>query len=144
MSQEGMSQEDVIQETSAMCGMDHIALGVEDMDERIDYFTRVMGLQLKRTGTRHSTGSRIALLADPVSGFKIELIETLPDERGLLHLAFRVDDVNSAYENLLAQGFKSLRGPHTLAAAKAETALLEDPVAMQVQIINYQPDSPDL
>jgi hypothetical protein len=42
------------------------------------------------------------------------------------------------------QGFKSIRGPHVLAAAKAETALLEDQTAMQVQIIQYQPDSPDL
>jgi lactoylglutathione lyase len=139
MSQEGMNQE-----ASVMRGMDHVALGVEDMDERIDYFTRVMGMQLRRTGTRHSTGSRIVLLADPVSGFKIELIETSPDERGLLHVAFRVDDVSAAHAELLAQGFKSLRGPHALAAAKAETALLEDPATMQVQIIKYQPDSPDL
>ena len=84
------------------------------------------------------------MLADPVSGFKIELIETSPDERGLLHLAFRVDDLHAANADLLAKGYKSIRGPHALAAAKAETALLEDPAAMQIQLIQYQPDSPDL
>jgi catechol 2,3-dioxygenase-like lactoylglutathione lyase family enzyme len=134
----------MMQEASSMRGIDHFALGVENIDERIQYFTRVMGLQLRRQGTRHSTGSRIALLVDLVSGFKIELIETSPDERGLLHLAFRVDDLNAAYEELLQQGFNSIRGPHALTAAKAETALLEDPAAMQVQLIKYQPDSPDL
>jgi catechol 2,3-dioxygenase-like lactoylglutathione lyase family enzyme len=139
-----MSQKGMMLEARSIRGIDHVALGVEDIDERIQYFTGLMGLQLKRIGTRHSTGSRIALLADPVSGFKLELIETSPDERGLLHLAFRVDDLNTVYEHLLAQGFKSLRGPHALAAAKAETALLEDPTAMQVQLIKYQADSPDL
>lgn len=129
---------------SRIQGLDHIALGVLDIDERIAFFTQVLGLELRRIGTRHSTGSRIAMLADPVSGFKIELIETSADEQGLLHLAARVEDVESAYQELQAKGLRSVRGPHELAAAKAETALLEDASSLGIQIIRYQPDSPDL
>ena len=129
---------------SPVQGLDHIALGVVDLDERIAFFTNVLGLELRRIGTRHSTGRRIAMLADPVSGFKIELIETTPDEQGFLHLAARVQDVQAAFEELQAKGLRPVRGPHELAAAKAETALLEDGTSLGIQIIRYQPDSPDL
>lgn len=124
--------------------LDHVALGIEDMDERIQFFTQVLGFELRRQGTRTSTGSRIAFVADPRSKFKLELIETAAGERGLLHLAFQVEDVQGAYEDLLARGLKSIREPHKLAAARAETALLEDPSGLQIQIIHYSPDSPDL
>jgi methylmalonyl-CoA/ethylmalonyl-CoA epimerase len=127
-----------------MQGLDHIALGVVDFDERVAFFTQVLGLELRRTGTRHSTGSRIAMLVDPASGFKIELIETSAEEQGLLHLAARVEDVATAYQEMQAKGLRAVRGPHELAAAKAETALLEDGTALGIQIIRYQPDSPDL
>ncbi len=66
------------------------------------------------------------------------------DAPGLLHVAYRVDDVEAEHRSLVAQGFRSLRGPHALAAAKATTALLEDPSGLQIQLIQYAPDSPDL
>ena len=123
-------------------GLDHIALGVVDFDGRCEFLTETMGLELRRTGTRYSTGTQIAFLADPV--FKIELIETSDEEAGMLHLAFRVDDVEAEYENLLSKGLKPIREPHELAAAKAKTALLQAASGLNIQIIQYAPDSPDL
>jgi hypothetical protein len=63
---------------------------------------------------------------------------------GLLHLAFRVEDVDNAYQQLARQGLVSVREPHDLAAAKARTALLQHSSGMHIQIIHYAPDSPDL
>ncbi len=124
-------------------GIDHIALGVKDLDERIAFFTNTLAMQLKRIGSQALTGARIAFLAD-ASGFKIELIETGADKPALLHVAYRVDDVESEYQRLMASGCRPLRGPHVLPAAKATAALLEDSGGFQIQIVNYAPDSPDL
>jgi catechol 2,3-dioxygenase-like lactoylglutathione lyase family enzyme len=123
--------------------IDHIALGVRDVDERIAFFTGTLGMQLKRVGTQFGTGSRIAFLADS-SGFKIELIETGSDQPALLHLAYRADNVEEEHGRLVSAGCTSIRGPHELAAAMATTALLQDPSRLQIQLVRYAPDSPDL
>jgi len=123
--------------------LDHVALGVRDVEERIAFLTGTLGMTVKRRGTHVRSGRPLAMVAD-ASGFKIELVEVDADEPTFLHLAFRVDDVASAYRTMLDQGWESIRGPHALHAARAETALLQDAAKLQVQIIKYQPDSPDL
>jgi catechol 2,3-dioxygenase-like lactoylglutathione lyase family enzyme len=123
--------------------LDHFALAVADLDERIAFFTSHMGMALRRMGKENSTGNRIAMLADPNSGFKLELIES-PDRSGLQHIARRVEDVQGVYDQMVAAGLKPLREPHRIGAAKAESALVEDPSGLKVQIIRYDPDSPDL
>ncbi|MFO7320502.1 MAG: VOC family protein [Chloroflexota bacterium] len=125
--------------------IDHFAYGVKDFAERSAFFTDVLGLQLIRTGERHSTGTKIAMLADAGKNFKIELIEvTSREEEGFKHLALRVEDVDATYSALLEKGLVSKRPPHDLPAAKARTALLEDSTGLNIQIIAYAPDSPDI
>lgn len=124
--------------------VDHFALGVDDFEGRCRFFTQTLGMELKRRGTRHSTGKQIAMLAFPGSEFKIELIETSGEETGFIHLAYRVADLDAAYQKLLAEGLMTLREPHDLSAAKARTALLQDQTGLKIQIIEYAADSPDL
>jgi catechol 2,3-dioxygenase-like lactoylglutathione lyase family enzyme len=123
--------------------LDHVALGVHDMDERIAFLTGTLGMTLKRMGTHFKSGGRIAMIAD-ANGFKLELIELPNETPGLQHVAYRVEDVDAAYGRLVEEGCTGIRGPHELAAAKAVTALVEDPSGLQVQVIKYAPDSPDL
>ena len=123
--------------------LDHVALAVRDLDERIAFLTGTLGMSLKRIGKHVKSGGRIAMIAD-AAGFKLELIE-LPDEApGLQHVAYRVEDVDAAYARLLEEGCSGIRGPHQIAAAKAQTALVEDKAGLQIQVIKYAPDSPDL
>ncbi|MEN9225167.1 MAG: VOC family protein [Thermostichus sp. HHBFW_bins_43] len=130
--------------------VDHV--GVADLDERIQFFTEQMGMHLKRRGTHNATGGRIAFLAD-AAGFKLELIvlrtarsaiETPDRQTGLMPIAFRVDDLPTEHERLCQEGLTPLRGPLHLNAAKADTALLKDAAGMEMQIICYEPDSPDV
>ena len=123
--------------------LDHVALGVRDMEERLAFLTGVLGMTIKRRGTHFKSGRPIVLVAD-ANGFKLELVEIDADEPTFMHLAYRVDDVAGDYERLLAQGCESIRGPHKLTAARAETALVQDASKLQVQIIRYEADSPDL
>ncbi|MEN9232338.1 MAG: hypothetical protein Q6L68_15680 [Thermostichus sp. DG02_5_bins_236] len=55
-----------------------------------------------------------------------------------------MDDIPTEHDRLCQEGLTPLRGPLYLKAAKADTALLKDPAGMEMQIIHYEPDSPDL
>jgi methylmalonyl-CoA/ethylmalonyl-CoA epimerase len=123
--------------------LDHVALGVHDLDERIAFLTGTLGMKLGRIGKHVKTGGRIAMIAD-ANGFKLELIELPDDEPGFQHLAYRVEDVDAAHASLVERGCTTIRGPHEIGAAKAMTALVEDPSGLQIQVIKYAPDSPDL
>ena len=124
--------------------IDHFALSVADFDQSIELFTTKLGMVVRRHGKHFASGNRIVMLADPTSGLKIELVERPDQPTELSHVAFRVEDVAAAHEALLAEGLNSVRGPHHLDAAKADTALLRDASGMEVQIVRYDPDSPDL
>jgi catechol 2,3-dioxygenase-like lactoylglutathione lyase family enzyme len=123
--------------------LDHVALGVRDLEERLAFLTGTLGMTLKRRGTHFKSGRPIALLADS-NGFKLELIEVDADEPTFMHLAYRVDDVAAEYDRLLERGSEGIRGPHVLEAARAETAIIRDSSRLQIQLIKYEPDSPDL
>jgi catechol 2,3-dioxygenase-like lactoylglutathione lyase family enzyme len=127
-----------------LTGIDHVALGVQDLDERIAFMTTVLGMMLKRRGTHIPTGGRIAFLADPGTGFKFELVETPDRQLGFMHVAYRADDVSAEHDRLVEQGLQSLRTPVRIKPAKAVSALLKDPSGLEVQVIAYDADSPDL
>ena len=128
--------------------IDHTALEVSDLDERIRALEQT-GLRVLRHGTRYSTGQRIVMMGDG-TGSKLELIEAEPgtdDRTGgtpvFAHLAFRTDDVDDAHRRLQAAGFESRSEPHDLAAARARSALLDSGDNFCVQVISYAEDSPD-
>ena len=124
--------------------IDHIAMGVADIEERIAFFTSNLGMTLGRRGTHRATGGMIAFLWDPRTGFKIELIETPDKQVGFMHVAYRVGDVPVAVSTLESLGCERISGPARLDAAKADTAQLRDPTGLAVQVIRYDPDSPDV
>ena len=129
--------------------IDHVALEVDDIDERVRQL-EAAGLKVLRNGTRYSTGQRIVMMGDG-TGNKLELIETeCADSDGkagrspvFAHLALRTDDADRAHRMLLATGWESKSEPHDLAAARARSALLDSGGGLRVQVISYADDSPD-
>ena len=123
--------------------LDHIALTVCDLDDAIRLFIGGLGFRLRRRGVHAVTGGRIALLDAPGGGVKLELIEQ-PGESSLDHVALRVDDVREAAARLESDGLIPLSGPFYIEAAMAESALLRARDGVCVQLIRYDPQSPDL
>lgn len=125
--------------------IDHFALGVPDLEAAIARFTGATGLRLIRRGTLGRTGGAMAMIGDG-TGMKIELVETAgKGAPALLHIAFRSDDVaTDAVELQVQDGFTLLRGPNPLPAAAALSALFSDGAGLELQIIQYDDDSPDL
>ena len=125
---------------------DHVAIEANDFDERVQTLVNDVGMALIRHGIRYRTGQRIAMLGDE-TGVKIELIESDADEPRLAHVAFRADEadaVDEAEAGLVEAGWSAVNPVHDLAAAKARTTLVADRGGLHVQVIAYDPDSPDL
>lgn len=121
--------------------LDHVAIEVADVDAVVSML-EACSMQVVRRGQRFSTGQPIVMMGDG-TGVKVELIEAGVEAPVVAHLAFRVDDLEATVEQLIGLGWTSVRPVHELASARARTALLAQG-DMSVQLITYEPDSPDL
>jgi catechol 2,3-dioxygenase-like lactoylglutathione lyase family enzyme len=112
-------------------GFDHIALAVPNLDEQIERLTTLMGMVVQ------SRSERYALVADPRSGFKIELSLSADAETHFRHMGFRTSDVDAGHQALVDSGFISTEGPHRRDFAKMYTAFLKDESGLEVQLVKY-------
>ena len=118
-------------------GMAHVALASPDWQRSLDFYTRVCGFEVRHCW-RMPNGAQAAMLAAPDGGAMLELFDADADVpaqgrkpaageepvRGaLLHLAFRVDDADAAYNAALAWGAPSHRAPVTVNLGDAAHAV---------------------
>jgi hypothetical protein len=75
---------------------------------------------------------------------KVELIEVAEITGALAHTAFRVPDVAKTRTEAEAAGAVTAVRPFRIDAARAESCLVIAPGGAPIQVISYQPDSPDL
>ncbi len=98
---------------TAIRGIDHIAIAVEDLEAAIKLFDSVFGLKAHHREEIAGFGVRVATLA--TGGAEIELVQgTTPDSPitkfiaargpGLHHIALDVGDIDGALRKLAAQG----------------------------------------
>ena len=94
-----------------IAGFHHAALIVSDYDRSRHFYTQVLGLRVLAENFRAERGSWKLDLALPGGG-QIELFSfpqppprpSTPEACGLRHLAFSVEDLDSAIQALKAQG----------------------------------------
>lgn len=93
--------------------IDHIGIAVSDLESAKDFYTKALGLKVERE--ENLEGMQIAFI--PVGRVNLELIQSATDEgviakfiarrgEGVHHIAYEVDDVSSALEELKVQGVK--------------------------------------
>ncbi len=116
--------------------IDHINIVVSDLEKSVDFYTRILGFTEKRRG--HLEGEWIEavtgiknICADVVfisieAGPRIELLcyrtpegksfdaNSLPNTTGLRHIAFQVDDMDSAVKRLKDAGVRIVGGPSSV------------------------------
>jgi predicted enzyme related to lactoylglutathione lyase len=130
----------------SLAKLDHVAIEVADLDYYIEQLVKTGGMKLLRRATAKRTGTRMAMVGDP-TGMKLELIEN-KDAAGtvprFLHVAFRSGDVDGAAAALVDKGWKWERGPTELEEAQARSVLLSDNRGFELQVLTYQPTSPDI
>jgi catechol 2,3-dioxygenase-like lactoylglutathione lyase family enzyme len=144
-------------------GWHHTNINVSDLDRSLDFYTRVLGLKV--TGETEFDGEefdrgvglpgtkiRAAFLEVPNSSEILEMFQyvtpsskpiaadALPNDIGVGHICFAVDDIDQTYENLLAQGVEFRSPPVTISkdhpkAAGVRFCYFRDPDGILIEIL---------
>ena len=120
----------------------HTRMRVSDMDQTIDFYAGVLGLEVmeRKTSPR---GSHLAFLKVPNSEELIELCSFPPSgpvkvQEDLVHLAFEVENLDQTIEALTAQGITITDGP-TRSSSGSRFIFIDAPDGYEVELIERPP-----
>ena len=102
-----------------LTAIDHVGIAVADLDDAIEFYARVFGLESVHEEVNEEQGVREAMLAVGDSGSCIQLLAPLSDEStiakfldrngpGLQQLAYRVSDIDAVSATLRDRGVRLL------------------------------------
>ncbi len=113
--------------------IDHIGIAVNNLDEAVRLYKDVLGLELHGVEVVEEQKVKVAFL--PVGGSEIELLESTSPEgpiakfieskgQGIQHIAFQVDDIEEALEEMKAKGMRLIDEKPRYGAGGAKIAFL--------------------
>ncbi|MFX1394223.1 MAG: VOC family protein [Promethearchaeota archaeon] len=107
---------------------------VEDMDESIKFYTKVMGFEID---SQHNPqpGTTITLLKGEGDAM-IELIKNTEYETGLYSVGMDVEDINTTVKELKSKGARITMEPVPITVGTL--AFLEDPNGVRIALIQHQ------
>ena len=131
--------------------IDHIGMAVNKLDETVAFYRQVMGLEV--SSSEVFNGMKIAFLR--IGESELELIEDLtPDGaiarhiakrgEGLQHVAYRVDDIDQALQEMRAKGIALIDERARPGARKARVAFLHPKSTKGVLIELVEPQKSPL
>jgi methylmalonyl-CoA epimerase len=100
----------------------HVGIAVEDLDEAVETYARCFGGQLESRGT--IPGQRVEAASLVLGSGRVELVAALHEDStvarfiarrgpGMHHIAYEVDDVQSALDGLAEEGVRLIDAePH--------------------------------
>jgi lactoylglutathione lyase len=116
----------------------HTRMRVSDMEQTIQFYTYVLGLEVleRKTSPR---GSHLAFLKVPNSEELIELTSFPPSgpvtvQEDLIHLAFQVENLDDTIASLNAKGVKVTDGP-TRTSSGSRFIFIDAPDGYEVELI---------
>lgn len=120
----------------------HTRMRVSDMDQTIQFYTGVLGLEVieRKTSPR---GSHLAFLRVPDSDELIELCSFPPSgpvkvQEDLVHLAFQVENLDDTIAQLEAKGIAITDGP-TKTSSGSRFIFIDAPDGYEVELIERPP-----
>ncbi len=128
--------------------IDHIGIAVQNLDEAVAFYRQVMGLEV--SATEVFNGMKLAFLR--IGDSELELLEDLtPDGaiarhvgkrgEGVQHVAFRVDNIEQALQDMRAKGIALIDERPRLGARHARVAFLHPKSTKGVLIEFVEPQS---
>jgi len=113
--------------------IDHIGIAVSNLDETLEFYKNVLGLELHGTEVIEEQKVKVAFL--PVGDSEVELLESTSPEgpiakfiekkgQGIQHVAFKVDDIEAALEEMKAKGIRLIDEKPRYGAGGARIAFL--------------------
>ena len=120
----------------------HTRMRVSDMDQTINFYTNVLGLEVleRKVSPR---GSHLAFLKVPNSEELIELTSFPPSgpvivQEDLVHLAFLVESLDETLVSLNSMGVKVTDGP-TQTSSGSRFIFIDAPDGYEVELIERPP-----
>lgn len=113
--------------------VDHIGIAVSNLDDAVKLYKDVMGLELHGTEVVEEQKVKVAFL--PVGDTEVELLESTSPEgpiakfieakgQGIQHIAFRVDNIEAALEEMKEKGMRLIDEKPRYGAGGARIAFL--------------------
>lgn len=120
----------------------HTRMRVSDLDQTIQFYTTVLGLDVieRKTSPR---GSQLAFLKVPNSDELIELTSFPPSgpvkvQEDLVHLAFQVENMDDTIASLNAMGVTITDGP-TQTSSGSRFIFIDAPDGYEIELIERPP-----
>lgn len=120
----------------------HTRMRVSNLDETIQFYTSVLGLEVleRKTSPR---GSQLAFLKVPNSDELIELTSFPPSgpvkvQEDLIHLAFQIEDLDDTIATLNAKGLPITDGP-TQTSSGSRFIFIDAPDGYEIELIERPP-----
>jgi lactoylglutathione lyase len=120
----------------------HTRMRVSDMDQTINFYTSVLGLEVleRKVSPR---GSHLAFLKVPNSEELIELCSFPPSgpvrvQEDLVHLAFQVESLDDVIEQLGTKQIRITDGP-TTSSSGSRFIFIDAPDGYEVELIERPP-----
>lgn len=97
--------------------IDHIGIAVKSIEEALKFYENVLGL--KAAGTEVVAEQKVKVAFLPTGDSEVELLEATSEDspvakfiekngEGIQHIAYRVDNVEAAIEEMKAQGMRMI------------------------------------
>ncbi len=113
--------------------VDHIGIAVKNLDEALKFYEDVLGIKCVATETVEEQKVKVAFL--PVGDTEVELLESTTDDgpvakfiekkgEGIQHIAYKVDDIEKALEELKEKGIRLIDEKPRYGAGGAKIAFL--------------------
>jgi len=117
-------------------GLDHIQFIVKDLDESVDFFTK-LGFELDKRTPHHGGSAELRISS---GGTVFEIHATDPSENpGHDHFAILVDDIDSAIKELRDKGIK-IDDPNYVPVTGRMIANFRDPSGFRWQLVGSKKD----
>jgi catechol 2,3-dioxygenase-like lactoylglutathione lyase family enzyme len=122
------------QPVSARC-IDHVNLSVRDLDKSIDFYSRLLGIDIKERG--EGQGVRWCILGDRdkfyVCFFEVPQGVFRPDDIHINHVGFVVDDIEETVRRIHELGFRLLFNDAPVDWPRSKSAYVTDPDGIMIE-----------
>lgn len=113
--------------------MDHVGIAVKNLEEAIRFYTEILGLKMEQIEVVEDQKVKVAFI--PIGDTEIELLESTDPEgpiakyiekkgEGIQHIAYRVDDIDKALEDMRQKGIRLIDQQPRYGAGGARIAFL--------------------
>ena len=113
--------------------VDHIGIAVKNLDEALKFYEDILGIKCVETEVVEEQKVKVAFL--PIGDTEVELLESTSEDgpvakfiekkgEGIQHIAYRVDNLEKALEELKEKGIKLIDEKPRYGAGGAKIAFL--------------------